>query len=69
VLVIAAATLLGSSRKAAAIDPELPRPGEPAPQEVRQRRPCAVAAAINNDRKIHGSIVTACNSRDAAFGR
>jgi len=57
-----------SRPKAEAIDLDLRRPDDPAPEEERQRGPCAVAAAYN-DLKIRDSIVTACNSRDAAFGR
>ncbi|BAM93131.1 hypothetical protein S58_71660 [Bradyrhizobium oligotrophicum S58] len=71
VLVIAAAvtTLLGSSRRAAAIDLGFLDRMNPRYRKCVNDVQAQLLPQYRNDRKIHDSIVTACNSRYPAFGR
>mgnify|MGYP007076049198 FL=1 len=70
VLVIAATTtLLGSSQRAAAIDLGFLDRMNPRYKKCVNDVQAQLLPQYRNDRKIHDSIITACNSRYPAFGR
>ncbi|MGY3449390.1 hypothetical protein [Bradyrhizobium sp. USDA 4353] len=65
----AAAALLSSSQKAAAIDLSFLDRMNPRYKKCVNDVNAQLLPQYKNDRKIHDSIITACNSRYPAFGR
>ncbi|MGY4305203.1 hypothetical protein ACVIJ6_002446 [Bradyrhizobium sp. USDA 4369] len=65
----AVGTLLGSGRNAAALDLSFLDRMNPKYKQCVANINAELAPQYKNDRKIHDSIITACNSRYPAFGR